>query len=262
MTTLAGRTIAALRSEHDTLASTIPALSPEQLTGPSGAADWSVADVLSHLGSGAEITFADFRTGVGETEAPGPGFNESVWDRWNALSPSAQAAAWRESDAALIRALEAVPEDRHGELSIKLGFLPEPLPFASYVAMRLSEAVQHSWDVRAGLDPAAALAEPSALLVAEHLSEGLSFLLGFIGRPAEAREHTVIEISGTPYRIVLDGAARLTTEAVPATATFTGPLESAVRLIYGRLTAKHTPGDVEVTGNITLDELRTVFPGF
>jgi uncharacterized protein (TIGR03083 family) len=261
MTTLAGRTIAVLRSEHDTLASTVPALSTDQLTTLSGASEWSVADVLSHLGSGAEITLADLRASLGEAEPPAPGFNQSVWDRWNALAPRDQAAAWVRSDAALVTALEAVPEEGH-DTKIKIGFLPEPLPLASFAAMRLSEVVQHGWDVRAGLDPAATLAEPSAALVAEHLSDGLSFLLGFIGKPAAVREPAVIDISGTPYRIVVDDGIRLTTEAGPVTATFAGPLESAVRLLAGRLTPKHTPAGVEVTGNVTLDELRAVFPGF
>jgi uncharacterized protein (TIGR03083 family) len=262
MTTLAGRTIAALRSEHDALASTVHALSVEQLTGPSGASDWTVADVLSHLGSGAEIALADFRASLGEAEPPGPGFNQSVWDRWNALSPQDQAAGWLESDTALVTALESVPEVRHDDTRIKLGFLPEPLPLASFAAMRLSEVVQHGWDVRAGIDPAAALAEPAAVLLAEHFSGGLSFLLGFIGKPAAAHEHAVLEIVETPYRIVVDDGVRITPEALPVTATFAGPLESAVRLLAGRLTPKHTPAGLAVTGNVTLDELRAVFPGF
>jgi uncharacterized protein (TIGR03083 family) len=262
MTTLAGRTIAALRSEHDTLASAVPTLSAGQLTGPSGASDWTVADVLSHLGSGAEINLAAFRAALGEADEPGPGFNQSVWDRWNALSPQDQATGWIASDSGLVTALESVPEERHDDLKVSLGFLPEPISFASFAAMRLSEVAPHTWDVRAGLDQAATIAEPSAELLAEHLSDGISFLLGFIGRPAEGREHAVVEIAGTPYRIVLTDSARLTTESLPTTATFTGPLESAMRLIYGRLTPRYTPAGVEVTGNITLDELRAAFPGF
>ena len=108
MTTLAGRTIAALRSEHDGLAALVPTLSPDQLTGPSGAAEWTVADVLSHLGSGAEINLAAFRAARGEAEPPGPDFNQGVWDRWNALSPEDQVANWRESDAKLVAAFEAL----------------------------------------------------------------------------------------------------------------------------------------------------------
>ncbi|MGX6603311.1 maleylpyruvate isomerase family mycothiol-dependent enzyme [Micromonosporaceae bacterium Da 78-11] len=262
MTTLASRTIAALRSEHDTLASTVTALSPEQLTGPSGASDWTVADVLSHLGSGAEITLAGFRASLGETPLPAPDFNQSVWDRWNALSPQDQATAWLRSDTALVTALESIPEERHDDIRVDMGFLPEPLPLAQFAAMRLNEVVQHGWDVRVGLDPAATLAEPAAQLLAEHLSGGIGFMLGFIGKPAAVREHAVLEISKTPFRLVVDDQVRLTTEARPETATFTGPLESAVRLFTGRLTPKYTPADVEVTGNLTLDELRVVFPGF
>jgi uncharacterized protein (TIGR03083 family) len=261
MTTLAGRTIAALRSEHDGLAGLVPSLSAEQLTGPSGASAWTVADVLSHLGSGAEITRAGFRAAVGEAEAPGPDFNQSVWDRWNALSPQEQATGSIASDQALVNGLESVPEDRHEDLRVKT-FLPEPVPFASFTALRLSEVAPHSWDVRAGLDPAATLDDGSTEVLAEHLAGGLGFLLGFIGKAKEAPEHAVIEISGTPYRIVVDESVRFTTDALPATATFTGSLESALRLLYGRLSPAYTPAGTEVTGNISLDDLRAVFPGF
>ncbi|MET0495890.1 MAG: maleylpyruvate isomerase family mycothiol-dependent enzyme, partial [Actinoplanes sp.] len=226
------------------------------------ASEWTVADVLSHLGSGAEIGLAGFRAALGEAEPPGPDFNQSVWDRWNALSPQEQAAGWIESDNALVAAFEAVPEERHEDLKVDVGFLPEPLPFASFLAMRLNEVVQHGWDVRAGLDPAAALDGPTAELLALHLSEGVSFLFGFIGKPDAAGEPAVLEIDGTPYRIVVDEQVRLTSEAAPATATFAGPLESVMRLVAGRLTPKYTPAGVTVTGNITLDELRAVFPGF
>ncbi|SDT76871.1 maleylpyruvate isomerase family mycothiol-dependent enzyme [Actinoplanes derwentensis] len=261
MTTLASRTIAALRSEHDTLAGVVSGLSAEQLTGPSGAAEWTIADVLSHLGSGAEITLAGFRAALGEAEAPGPDFNQSVWDRWNALSPQDQAAGWVKSDTALVTAFEAVPEERHDEIKVR-SFLPDPLPFSSFAALRLSEVAPHVWDVRVGVDPSAGLTDSAAVLLAEHLSDSLGFLLGFIGKPAEAHEHAVIEISDTPYRIVLDDKALLTTEALPSTATFDGPLEAAARLLYGRLAPQHTPAGVGVTGNISLDELRAVFPGF
>jgi uncharacterized protein (TIGR03083 family) len=262
MTTLAARTIAALRGEHDSLASIVTTLSSDQLTGPSGASEWTIADVLSHMGSGAEITLAGLRAASGEAEAPGPDFNQSVWDRWNALSPQAQAAGWAESNAALVTAFEAIPQEQHENFTASVGFLPEPLPLATFAALRLSEVVPHGWDVRVGVDPAATLTEGPAELLAEHLSTGIGFLLGFIGKPTEAREPAVIEIAKTPYRIVLDDKAQLTTEAATPTATFTGPLEAAVRLIYGRLTPAHTPGGLEVSGNITLDGLRVAFPGF
>ena len=75
MSTLAASTIAALRHEHDTLEAFVSALSSDQLSGPSGASEWSVAQVLSHLGSGSEISLATLRSALGEGDAPDDDFN-------------------------------------------------------------------------------------------------------------------------------------------------------------------------------------------
>ncbi|GAB3282568.1 hypothetical protein [Kineosporia babensis] len=107
---------------------------------------------------------------------------------------------------------------------------------------------QHGWDVRVGIDPAALLSEESAALVAEHLSTDLGFLICFIGKPDGVGEAAVMEVARTTYRIVLDDKAQFTTQAAASTATFTGPLEVAVRLLYGRLTPAHTAADIEVKG--------------
>ena len=46
------------------------------------------------------------------------------------------------------------------------------------------------------------------------------------------------------------------------TAAFRGTPEAALRLLAGRLKAPYLPDGVEVTGNVTLDDLRRVFPGY
>ncbi|MCO8269512.1 maleylpyruvate isomerase family mycothiol-dependent enzyme [Actinoplanes sp. TRM 88003] len=252
MTSLADRGIAALRAEHDGLV----AFSSDRLGSPSGASDWTVAQVFSHLGSGAEIA----RAGLGGES--GPDFNRSVWDRWDAMSPEEQAAGWRESDEKLVAAFEALTPEQRETLTLNPGFLPEPIPLASIAGLRLNEVAFHSWDIRVGTDPAAGLTDSSAPLLAEHLSGGLGFLLGFIAKPDLAGEPAVIDLAGTPYRVVLGDNSRLTTDAVPATATFEGPLEAGLRLLVGRLGPEHTPATVRVTGNVTLDQLRAAFPGF
>jgi uncharacterized protein (TIGR03083 family) len=262
MTTLAARTIAALRAEHDALASAAPATSADQLKGPSGASDWTVAQVFSHLGSGAEITLAGFRAGIGAAPAPEPDFNQRVWDRWNAMAPEDQAAGALESDAALVAALEALTPAQHDEIAINPGFLPQAIPLAAFAAMRLSEVSHHGWDIRVASDPAAALPAESAELLAEHLAGGLSFFLGFIAKPEAIREPAVVAIAGTPYQIVLDSRAHFTASQADATATFDGPLEAALRLLVGRLGPEHTPAGVSVTGHVDLDNLREIFPGF
>jgi hypothetical protein len=45
------------------------------------------------------------------------------------------------------------------------------------------------------------------------------------------------------------------------TAKFEGQPEAAIRLMGGRLTPQHTPDGVRSTGNVSLGDLRRVFPG-
>ncbi|MEP6815217.1 MAG: maleylpyruvate isomerase family mycothiol-dependent enzyme [Marmoricola sp.] len=262
MTSLADRTIAALRTNHDDLAALVPTLSADQLTGASGASEWSVAQVLSHLGSGAEIALAGYQAAFAGTPAPEQDFNQRVWGRWNALTPREQAADFLAHDAELVAALEALTSDQRETLQVKLGFLPSPLPLAAVAGMRLNESTLHGWDVRVALDPGAALEEDTAVLLADHLAGDLSFLLGFSGKADVLSEPTVVEVQGSPFGLTIDDRVTATAAVRDATATFTGPLEAVLRLIAGRLAPDRTPDAVEVTGNVTLDDLRRVFPGY
>jgi uncharacterized protein (TIGR03083 family) len=261
MTSLADRTIACLRSIHDDLARVVPGLSDQQLTGPSGASEWSVAQVLSHLGSGAEISLAGYRAAIDGTSPPEQDFNEGVWARWNALSPAGQAAGFLQSDADLAATLEALsPEQREG-IEVKLGFLPAPIPLAAAAGMRLGEAAQHAWDVKVALDPAATVDGAAADVMLEQYSGTLSFLLGFTGKASALSRPAVVSIVGTDLTITIADSVSLGAASDP-TATFMGASESVLRLLGGRLSAPYTPAGVAVTGNVTLDDLRAVFPGY
>jgi uncharacterized protein (TIGR03083 family) len=262
MTTPADRTIAALRATHDDLAALVPGLSDQQLTGPSGAAEWTVAQVLSHLGSGAEISLATLRGALDGSGAPPAGFNQDVWDRWNAMPPQDQAAGYLRHDADLVAAFEALTPEQRADLTVDMGFLPAPIPVAAMAGMRLSEAVQHSWDVRVALDPAAGLPAEAAEVIAEHLAGDLAVLTGFIGKADALAGPAVVEIRGSGYGIVIDGGVSLVASPQAPTATFVGPLEAAVRLIGGRLKPGYTADGVTVEGAVSLDDLRRVFPGF
>ncbi len=46
------------------------------------------------------------------------------------------------------------------------------------------------------------------------------------------------------------------------TATFEGGADAVARLMSGRLTTAHTPATVTVSGNLSLEDLRRVFPGY
>ena len=262
MTTLADRTIAALRTTHDDLAAVVPGLADEQLLATSGASEWTVAQVLSHLGSGAEIGLATLEAGLGAGPAAEPGFNESVWDRWNAMSPREQATNFLDHHARLVAAFEALTAEQRTTAQVDLGFLPEPLPLASLAGMRLNESALHSWDVRVAFDPSAAVPADVAAVQAEHLAGALSFIVGFVGKADALTGPAVVDIEGSGYGLVLADKIAVVTEPADPTATFIGPLEAAIRLVAGRLGPATTPESVKVTGAVTLDDLRRVFPGY
>jgi uncharacterized protein (TIGR03083 family) len=260
MTSLADRTITALRDLHDELAALVPTLTDAQLTGPSGASEWSVAQVLSHLGSGSEIALASYQSALTGAPAPEPDFNQGVWDRWNAMSPQDQANGFIEHDATLVDTLEALTADQRENLGIKLGFLPAPLDVASIAGMRLNEVALHSWDVRVAFDPAASLGDDAASVLMDQFSGGVGFMLGFIGKADALAHPAVVDVNG--FGLVIADGVSLTAAVSNPTAAFNGPTEAFVRLVGGRLTSKYTPAGVGVTGNVSLDDLRRVFPGF
>ena len=87
-------------------------------------------------------------------------------------------------------------------------------------------------------------------------------LLGFLGRADRVSERVVLAIADTGHALIIDDGVGSGSSDDAATATFDGPTEAALRLITGRLGPSHTPATVAVTGNVTLDQLREVFPGF
>jgi len=262
MTTLADRTIAALRTLHDDLETIVAGLSDDQLNGPSGASEWTVAQVLSHLGSGAEIGLGTYEVALDGSPEPGDDHNAAVWARWDSSTPREQANSVLVHDAALVERLEALTPEQRESVEIKLGFVPVPLPVATLAGMRLNEVAQHVWDVRVALDPAATIDDVSAQLLVEHFSGGLGFMLGFVAKADAISEPAVVAIGDSGFSIVIGNQVTVASDAGEPTATLDGATEAATRLLNGRLTSAHTPDDVSVTGNVSLDQLREVFPGY
>jgi uncharacterized protein (TIGR03083 family) len=258
----ARRYIAALRNSHERLAALLAAMGDNQVTGQSYCRDWTVAQVLSHLGSGAEIAMLMLEaTLAGEPldrDAMGP-----IWDTWNAKTPQQQAADCLPTDEAQIKRLEGLSD---AELDgISADFFGRKLDAAGLVRMRLSEHAVHTWDVAVALDDAAEVA-PDAV---ELLMAQLPMIAGWTGKT-----------DGGPFRLRLRGTepeADFLLEVAdkvslgpwpgegPAGATADGqvqlPAEALLRLVYGRLDPGHTP-PVEISGDPgLLDRARAVFPG-
>jgi uncharacterized protein (TIGR03083 family) len=263
MTSRADRTISALRTGHDELVALLDKLGPDDLARTSGASEWTVAQVLSHLGSGAEINLATLESALDGTGGPARESNASVWARWDGMSPAEQAASFPAADERLVRRLEGLDERTRTELRIDVGFLPRPVDVATSAGLRLTEFALHSWDVRAALDPAATVSpEATALLL-----DSIAPLLGFVGRAdqIDGAVHLAVRTTAPDgsFGLSIADSVALTEAPERADGELTAPAEYVIRLVAGRHSAEHTPAAVTLTGDaVTLDDLRRVFPGY
>lgn len=263
MTSLADQVITALRSGHDDLSAYVAKLEEKDLAGPSGASNWTVAQVLSHLGSGAEISLASLdRALTGDTSSL-DGFNQKVWARWDAMAPREQRDGFVEANTRLVERYEGLDAATREDLRIDLGFLPEPVTVAVAARMRLSEFALHDWDARVGADPTATLA-PTAVPL---LLDGLVPLLSWISRPERLDGRVArlaVELTDPPsaHGLILGEPVAVTETPATPDGVLRAPTEAWLRLLSGRLTPPHTPATVELTGPISLADLRRVFPGY
>jgi len=253
--------IAALRHSHERLASLVHAVSEDFLASRSYCTDWTVAQVLSHQGSGAEISLMMLESTLAGEPMDRDAF-PPVWDRWNAKTPVQQAADCLPADDAQISSLEGLTA---GELDgISLDFFGMKLDAAGVVRLRLSEHAMHTWDVAAAIDPVAVVAPDAVAL----LTGQVFWLAERTGRPGEQPFRARLRGSGPEVDLLLDVADKVTLTpwpaegAAPVSAEIHLPAEALMRLFYGRLDPAHTP-PVEITGDpAVLDQVRAVFPGF
>ncbi|WP_405577678.1 maleylpyruvate isomerase family mycothiol-dependent enzyme [Streptomyces sp. NBC_01190] len=264
MATPAEHVISALRTGHDRLAAFVATLEPADLTHASGASAWDVSQVLSHLGSGAEINLAALRGALEGTGNPGADFNKATWARWDAMSPADRASGFLAADEALVAAYEELDASTRAELRIDLGFTPQPLDVATAGTLRLSELAFHVWDVEVGFD-AKAQVFPEAVPLVQGL---MPMYVGYSADPAALAGRQValaVELADPAGSLGLDLGESVSIGGTPdqADGVLTAPAEWWLRLVAGRHAPDHTPASVSLTGDaITLDDLRRVFPGF
>lgn len=264
MSQRADETIKALRSGHEDLAALVRGMTADDLARRSAAVDWDVSQVLSHLGSSAEINLAGLEGALDGTGNPGGEFNQGVWARWDAMAREERAEGFLSANEVLLRRYEGLDERTRESLRIDLGFLPEPVDLATAAGLRLSEFAHHTWDVKAAFDPRATLAPEAVPLMFDQVSA----LIGFLGKPAELGGGPVVIAVRTtaPERSfglhVGDTVSFGDTPQAPD-AVLTAPAEWWLRLLAGRHAPEHTAATVTLTGGaVTLDDLRRVFPGF
>ena len=268
MTTLADRTIEMLRTNHDRILALVAPLSDADLDRTSGSADWDVAQVLSHLGSQAEIGRAGLERTLAGLPPHGPEFNEAVWARWNAKTQREKADDAMVSSTAYLEAYEALDPDTRASLSFTYGFLPFPADLALVTGLRLNEVVMHAWDLRFAFDPAAAIPSDEAAVLLEQLTGPLSFLAGFLGHvdTLDGASAVVLVEATEPavrFGLALGDRGSLSDAPEQPDAVVTGTLDAVLRLIEGRMPADGAGAPLTVVGDVvTLDLMRRVFPGF
>jgi uncharacterized protein (TIGR03083 family) len=251
--------IVVLRRSQDRLAALVQPLGLEQLEGPSMASEWSIAQVLSHLGSQAEIFGLILDAGLEGRPPPGPEDFPPVWDAWNARSATAQATDSLAVNEAFVSRVEGLSPEALDEISLPMFGMQ--IDARRLLQMRLGEHALHSWDVAASLDPAAQVPSDAVELLIDSLPEMAARAGKAVGGPARVRI-----VSSEPSRDLLLAVGTEDVQLGPwdqgeADAVVHIPSEALLRLVYGRLDSDHAP-PVEIEGDgIDLDRLRQVFPG-
>jgi uncharacterized protein (TIGR03083 family) len=248
--------ISATRRSHDRLTGLVTTLSSSQIKGRSYASEWTIADVLSHLGSQAEIFGAFLDAGFAGAPSPGQDVFQRIWGRWNALPPTEQI---RQSIAANERLVSRFENLTAGEVAaFPLPMFGAEVSLTELLGMRLGEHAVHTWDVAAGLDRTATLSPDAVDLLVDTLGR----LAARVGKPAETGGPIPVHTTDPErwFTVTVTPAVSITTESDQPADALRFPAEAFVRLVYGRLDAGHTPAGV-VDGT-PLHRLRSVFIGF
>jgi uncharacterized protein (TIGR03083 family) len=244
-----------LHASVDRLHDLVRELDEPQLESPSYCDEWSVADVLSHLGSVAVILRRRVAAALDGATLPDD-FAQPIWDEWNAKSSRARADDALVEDELLLETVEAVDADERARLAFPTG--PVTLSFDEFVALRVNEHALHTWDIEVMFDPTATVPEDAAAVIVDNLGLIARFTARPVGTEREVRIRT--------QRPERHFTVRLTNETAELLAGDAGvspdlelPAEAFARLVYGRLDSEHSP-PVRANGEL-LDLLRAVFPG-
>lgn len=246
-----------LRASVERLRAVVEPLTADDLGRVSYADEWTVAQVLSHLGSGAVIMGHQIDRAL-DGEPADAAFAQAVWDDWNHKPADQQAADALVADTALIDRLDTLTDEERARFQLTLG--PLRLDLAGTIRMRLNEHAVHRWDIDVTFEPRATL-DPDAVPV---MIDNLDIIARFGAKPDGG--HADIRIATTDperhFHLELTGdTATLTPTPAGLEPDLVLPAEAFIRLVYGRLDPTHTPPDVTTKTDGTLTTLRHVYAG-
>jgi uncharacterized protein (TIGR03083 family) len=230
------------------------------VSAPSYCSDWAIAQVLSHLGSGAEIGLLNLEATLAGEPAPDREKYVAIWDVWNAKSPEAMAADGLAFDARLVERFSGLDDATLDGMNVEM--FGRQLDASGLVAMRMGEHVLHTWDIAVMKDPNATVFAPATAL----LNDLTPSRMGFMGRgerhfPTPARIEFVTSDPASTFSVVVGPESLETLDEQGTDGRVELPAEALLRLAFGRLGAAHEAG-AKATGSVSLDDLRALFPGF
>jgi uncharacterized protein (TIGR03083 family) len=250
--------IAALRGSQARLRVLVGSLAPDDLVTASYADEWTVAQVLSHLGSQAEIFQMFLDAALSGRPAPGNEAFPPVWDAWNQRPPDAQARDCLEFNDAFITRIDALSDD---SLRIPVTVFGMDVAVGDLARMRVSEHALHSWDIAVVFNPTAQVAPDAVTLMIDTLTQ----LVAWAGKPRGQAFTLRLRTSAPQRDFALAVHERVELQPFSGQAV-TGSLdltaEALLRLVYGRLDAASAPPVELDADDVTLDDLRQVFAGF
>src|ERR1700735_1582183 len=136
--------INALRGSQQRLAVLVGTLSPEQLRRQSYDTAWNVAQVLSHIGSQAEIARQGLNAALAGAEPLTMDDFKKIWAVWDARSPDEQAAQCLVSDAKHVERIDGLTDDQLDGIQTQM--FGREFDAVGLVWLRLGEHALHSWD--------------------------------------------------------------------------------------------------------------------
>ena len=258
--------LALLQHIHSRLADRAGQLPSDVVDRRSFCSEWSIAQVYSHLGSGAEIG-ALALSAVREGSAPPDPWQ--VWNRWDAKASVDMVTDFAPADRAYLQAFaDAVAAAESGE-SLLIPVDGQSWPLLIALTARLVEMALHEWDVAVAEDSAAEVdAEAAAWLL-------MAYPLDLVGQAAAtdvverlAPRTIEVEISEPRDRLwlgLLDSGARLHRGPQPQDRDAVLTLPDAatwVRLVSGRWRTEADDARSSVRGNFPLTALNELFAGF
>jgi uncharacterized protein (TIGR03083 family) len=241
-------------------------LPPAGRTEQSAAREWKVYQVVSHLGSQAEIQLGTVNSALRDAPPLGDPERKAIWGYFDSLQPDQVLAPFIKNNDSFIAFVEGLSE---AELGRSIPWLSGTAPIAQVLATRLGEQALHTWDIRWARDRDVRLApETVPDLLELHIASGR---LKLLAKPEQAGA-----LAGKTAQFFVEAPAtslalKVGSESVEA---FRGrvahpdfsvelPAEVFLRLIWGRFLSPdgEPQGQVKLSRPELLPSLVALYPG-